>query len=88
MYIVAIGWLYVTTLMAFTETSITAGVLTFFFYGLAPCALLLWLFGSPMRARARAAAKQDALSVSDMPDQHMNSIDGADPSAYERKLRQ
>ena len=40
MYIVAIGWLYVTVLMAATERSVTAGVLTFLAYGLAPLALL------------------------------------------------
>jgi biotin transporter BioY len=45
MYIIAIAWLYVTVLMAATEKTITAGVLTFTFYGLLPCALLLWLLG-------------------------------------------
>lgn len=53
MYVIAIGWLYVTLLMAATETSITAGVLTFLFYGLAPLALLLWLMGTPQRRRSR-----------------------------------
>lgn len=58
MYIVAIAWLYVTVLMAATERSVTAGVLTFVAYGLAPLALVLWLFGGPRRRRdaARAAA--------------------------------
>lgn len=45
MYIIAIAWLYLVTLMAATEASLTAGLLTFFFYGLLPCALLLWLLG-------------------------------------------
>ena len=53
MYIVAIAWLYITILMAATEPSITAGILTFSFYGLLPCALLLWLFGVPHRKRQR-----------------------------------
>jgi hypothetical protein len=56
MYIVAIAWLYVTLMMAVTEKSITAGVLTFVFYGLLPCALLVWLIGTPARRRASAAA--------------------------------
>ncbi len=51
MYIVAIAWLYVTLMMALTETSIVAGALTFLFYGLFPCALLLWLVGTPQRRR-------------------------------------
>lgn len=51
MYIVAIGWLWVVLMMALTETGITAGLLTFFFYGLAPLALFLWLAGTPARRR-------------------------------------
>lgn len=45
MYIIAIAWLYVVVLMAATEKTITAGLLTFIFYGLLPCALLLWILG-------------------------------------------
>ncbi len=56
MYIIAIGWLYVTVLMALTETSVVAGTLTLLFYGLMPMALLLWLFDGPGRRR-RAARK-------------------------------
>jgi membrane protein implicated in regulation of membrane protease activity len=51
MYIVAIAWIYVTLLMALTESNITAGILTFALYGLAPLALLLWLLGTPARRR-------------------------------------
>jgi hypothetical protein len=53
MYIVAIAWIYITLLMAFTEASITAGVLTFLFYGLFPCALFIWIMGTPQRRRNR-----------------------------------
>ena len=53
MYIVAIGWLYVTLLMAATEPNVTAGVLTFLCYGAAPLTLLLWLMGTPQRRRQR-----------------------------------
>lgn len=45
MYIIVIAWLYVVILMAATEKSIAAGLLTFTFYGLIPCALLLWILG-------------------------------------------
>lgn len=60
MYIVAIGWLWVVLMMAVTERSLTAGILTFFFYGLAPLALFLWLVGTPARRRrlAREAVDQ------------------------------
>lgn len=49
MYIIAIAWIYVVTLMAATEKSLTAGLLTFIFYGAIPCALLLWLLGTKHR---------------------------------------
>ncbi len=54
MYVIAIGWLYVTLLMSATEASITAGILTFVFYGMMPLALLLWLLGTPQRRRDKA----------------------------------
>lgn len=60
MYIIAIAWIYVTLLMALTETNVTAGILTFALYGVMPLSLLLWLFGSPMRRRKlRDAEKFD-----------------------------
>ena len=61
MYIVAIAWLYVTLMMAATEASLTAGVLTLVFYGLLPCGLLLWVVGTPQRKRnrSRQIAQQD-----------------------------
>lgn len=60
MYVIAIGWLYVTLLMAATEANLTAGVLTFTLYGLAPLALFLWLFGTPQRRRNQAKAERRA----------------------------
>lgn len=84
MYIVAIAWLYVVVLMAFAETSITAGVLTFFFYGFAPCLLLLWLFGGPARKRHKQIkATVDAQSVAD---ENMHEHDGANAQADQQKL--
>ncbi|MCK9382314.1 MAG: hypothetical protein M0P95_14790 [Sulfuritalea sp.] len=67
MYVIAIGWLYVTLLMAATEANLTAGVLTFVFYGAAPLALLLWLFGAPRRRKASLAreAVDDAVGKDD-----------------------
>ena len=61
MYIVAIAWIYVTLLMALTESNITAGILTFGLYGVAPLALLFWLAGTPARRRRlkREADQED-----------------------------
>jgi len=70
MYVIAIGWLYVTLLMAATEANLTAGVLTFVLYGAAPLALLLWLFGTPQRKRNRLARENI--------DQMIGKDDGAD----------
>jgi hypothetical protein len=60
MYIVAIAWIYVTLLMALTETSFVAGLATFLFYGLFPLALFLWLVGTPERRRRRLRAANAA----------------------------
>ncbi|MFH1872993.1 MAG: hypothetical protein ABIK82_13800 [Pseudomonadota bacterium] len=57
MYVIAIGWLYVTLLMAATEANIVAGVLSFVIYGAAPLALFLWLMGTPQRRRSRLSRK-------------------------------
>lgn len=58
MYIIAIGWLWVALMMAVMEPNIVAGVLSFTFYGLLPCLLLLWLLGTPARRRRLAAREQ------------------------------
>ncbi|MFO1321812.1 MAG: hypothetical protein U1F52_19585 [Burkholderiales bacterium] len=65
MYVVAMAWLYVTFLMALTERSVVAGMLSFAAYGLAPLALLLWLFGIPRRTRDRR--RREAAGGSDPP---------------------
>jgi TRAP-type C4-dicarboxylate transport system permease small subunit len=73
MYIIAIGWLYVTLLMAATETSLTAGVMTFLVYGAAPLALFLWLFGTPQRRRNRLRPE--------VADEAVGHDDSSDPRA-------
>jgi membrane protein implicated in regulation of membrane protease activity len=61
MYIIAIGWLWVAFMMAITEPGIVAGLLTFVFYGLLPCSLVLYLLGTPARRRRKASAEQQEL---------------------------
>jgi hypothetical protein len=83
MYIVAIGWIYVTLLMALTEPNLIAGILTFGLYGLAPLALFLWLFGTPQRRRnqrAREASADEAI------DQVVPPDDRTDAEKDERDL--
>jgi hypothetical protein len=55
MWIVAIGWMYVVTLMAATEPSVVAGIMTFFSYGVLPLSIVWYLAGAGRRARRRAA---------------------------------
>ena len=49
MYIIAIGWLYVTVLVALNEATVVAGIISFMFYGLLPCGLILWFAGRKVR---------------------------------------
>lgn len=68
MYIVAIAWLYVALMVAFTEANIVSGILSFLFYGVAPLALLLWLFGTPTRRRLGHKAIHRQAGDVDRPD--------------------
>jgi hypothetical protein len=49
--------MYVVTLMAATEPSVVAGLMTFLFYGMLPLSLVLYLTGAWRKGRAR---KQEA----------------------------
>ncbi|MDR3453296.1 MAG: hypothetical protein P4L96_10910 [Rhodoferax sp.] len=65
MYLIVIGWIYVTLMMAVAEASsstgtILGGIVTFVFYGLAPMTLLVYLMGSPARRRAIKAREAEA----------------------------
>ena len=53
MYIIAIAWLYVVFMMAITEQSAVAGIMTFFCYGVFPLTIVLYLMGTPQRKRNR-----------------------------------
>lgn len=55
MLIVAVAWLYVTVLMAFTEPTVVAGLMTFLLYGVLPLGILFYLTGGKRRKRKRAA---------------------------------
>lgn len=60
MWIVAIAWIYVVGLMAFTEPSIVAGIMTFFGYCVLPLSILFYITGGKARrARREAEASSD-----------------------------
>jgi bacteriorhodopsin len=55
MYIIVIAWIYVVFMMAITETSVVAGIMTFLLYGVLPVAILVYLMDSGRRRRKRKA---------------------------------
>lgn len=67
MYLVIIAWLYVVVLMAVAEATSTTGsvlgaIITFFFYGLLPIGILIYISGSPLRKKARIAAESSSVT--------------------------
>jgi hypothetical protein len=66
MYIIAIGWLWVAFMMAITEKGVVAALLTFLFYGLLPCGLVMYLLGTP--GRRRRQKKVEMLNSESAPD--------------------
>jgi len=60
MYIVAIAWIYVVLMMAITELSVIAGIMTFFLYCVFPLTIVLYLMRTPQRKREQLE-KQAAL---------------------------
>ncbi len=65
MWIVAIAWIYVVGLMALTEPSIVAGVMTFLGYCVLPLSILYYLTGSKRRRERRARAEAAARVASE-----------------------
>jgi hypothetical protein len=60
MHMVAIGWLWVAFMMAISEKSAVAGVMTFVFYGLVPCAVLLYILNKHAGKRRQHLADKRA----------------------------
>lgn len=63
MYLIVIAWLYVTVMMAVAEATVPNGsllgaIITFLLYGLLPCAILIYIFGTPQRKRRLHAQRQ------------------------------
>ena len=58
MHIVAIAWIYVVFMMAITEASVTAGIATFFLYGVFPLSIILYVLQAPERRRKRKEAEK------------------------------
>ena len=67
MHIAAVGWIYVVLMMAITEDSVVAGIMTFLFYGVLPVALIMYVAGTGNRKRRRAQEETErrAQKISD-----------------------
>lgn len=72
MYLIVIGWIYVTLLMALAEAtssqgSVLGAIITFVLYGLLPMALVVYLVGTPLRRKAirktEQLARQEAMDA-------------------------
>lgn len=57
MLIVAVAWIYVVGLMALTEPTVVAGIMTLLIYCVVPLTILFYLTGSRRRKKRRAAAQ-------------------------------
>jgi pilus assembly protein TadC len=69
MLMTAIAWIYVVGLMALTEPSIVAGVMTFLLYCVIPLSILFYLTGSRRRKRKAARiAEQNARALASADD--------------------
>lgn len=65
MWIVAIAWIYVVGLMAVTESSIVAGIMTFVGYCALPLSILFYLTGGKRRRARRESKAADRSGGSD-----------------------
>ena len=64
--IVAIGWLYVTLLMALTQPTILSGISTFVFYGLLPTSIIVYVMLAPERKKRRKAREAAEAEMAEM----------------------
>ncbi|WP_290425028.1 hypothetical protein [Massilia sp. YIM B02769] len=71
MWIVAVGWAYVVILMAATETSVIAGIMTFFGYCVLPLSILFYIAGAGKRRARRAGASPRSPSSHDGADANL-----------------
>ena len=83
MHIAAVGWIYVTLMMAITEETVVAGIMTFFLYGVLPTLIIVYVAGSPQRrrrneeARLRMMQERQSVNTSDRDSDAKKSTDQA-----------
>jgi hypothetical protein len=75
MWIVAIAWIYVVGLMALTEPSLVAGIMTLLGYCVLPLSILYYLTGSKRRRARKARIEENARRAS----ADVDTRDGGEP---------
>lgn len=59
MLLIAVAWIYVVALMALTEPTFVAGIMTFLMYCVLPLGILIYITGGGRRRRRKAAMIQE-----------------------------
>jgi membrane protein implicated in regulation of membrane protease activity len=58
LFLITVAWVYVVLLMAATESSFLAGVMTFLFYCVIPLSLVLYILSAPARKKRIKEAEE------------------------------
>jgi len=61
----ALAWIYVVLLMALTEPTVVAGIMTFLLYCALPLGILFYVTGGKRRKRRRAELQRAARAADD-----------------------
>ncbi len=73
MHIAAVGWMYVVLMMAITEDSVVAGIMTFFLYGVLPTLIIIYISGSGQRRKRREMERLQLMQEQQQPDRNDTS---------------
>ena len=63
MHIAAVGWMYVVLMMAITEESVIAGIMTFFLYGVLPTLIIVYIGSSRQRRKRSEMERLQSMQV-------------------------
>lgn len=80
MHIAAVGWIYVTLMMAITEETVVAGIMTFFLYGVLPSLLIIYVGGTGQRRRRREQERLRAMQERQAAAERNDKPAGGDPT--------
>lgn len=80
MHIAAVGWIYVTLMMAITEETVVAGIMTFFLYGVLPTLLIMYVGGTGQRRKRRELERLRAMQERQSAAERNDKPAGGDPT--------